>query len=166
MKVNCTDQHNSALQKTQHLQFHSLYLNQDKWVCFEESCKIGSCRVCKCSMFHGFELMLRVCKRTWWTGLTQRDFVSVVPTLTRALTFPSASILQSVCVFPLGTFISHCPIVHLCPLLLLIMKNLFMCKSSVRYTVSHGQRKGGVEDVKGRGQNGWLANWMTFDFPS
>lgn len=80
-----------------HLQFHSLYLNQDKWVCFFfESCKIGSCRVCKCSMLYGFELMLRVCKWTWWTGWTQRDFVSVVPTLTRALTFPSASILQSV----------------------------------------------------------------------
>lgn len=63
-------------------------------------------------MLYGFELMLRVCKWTWWTGWTQRDVVSVVPTLTRALTFPSASILQSVRAFPLGTFISHSPIVH------------------------------------------------------
>lgn len=95
------------------------------------------------ALTRGFELTLRVCRWTWWTGWTQRDNVSVMPALTRALTFPSASVLQSVCVFPLGTFfISHCPIVHLCPLLLLIMKNLFMHKSPVR--VRGREKEGGV----------------------
>lgn len=49
-------------------------------------------------------------------------------------------------------FISHCPIVHPCPLLLLIMKNLFMRKSPVRNTTRQGEKEEG--DVEGRGENG------------
>lgn len=59
------------------------------------------------------------------------------------------------CVFPPGTFfISHHPIVHLCALLLLIMKNLFMRKPQARYAARQGERKEGVGDVEGRGERG------------